>query len=263
MIKKLQNYLKEAYWKAWYSYVSKKDKNNELTFLNYGFQGDKTLKNTIEEENRYPMQLYDFVANSIPEGISGKNVLEVGCGMGGGALFLTRYYKPKSFIGMDLCNGAIDFCKINHHNTRLLFLQGDAQNIPLENNSIDIIMNIESSHRYLHMNQFLNEVHRILKPQGYFSFVDFRASSKVDTLISKLFSSGMTILKTEVITSQVLKALDLDNERKLDLISRLVPKILHKPAWEFASVKGSQSYESLANRQREYFYFLMQKPEKA
>ena len=262
MIKKIQNYLKESYWKAWYSYISQKDKNNELTFLNYGFQGNKSTHNISEEKNRYSIQLYDFVVSSIPEGIEGKNVLEVGCGRGGGALFLMRDYKPKSVIGMDLCKGAIAFCIAHHHDLGLSFLKGDAQKIPMGDNSKDIVINIESSHRYPDMDQFLREVNRVLKPAGYFSFADFRASNKVNTLINKLSSSGMILLKREVITPQVLKALDSDNERKLDLISRLVPRILHKPAREFASVRDSLSYKSLANREREYLYFLMQKPEK-
>ena len=262
MIKKFQNFLKEVYWRAWYSYISQNDKNNELTFLNYGFQGNKILDNLSEENNRYSIQLYDFVVGSIPGGIGGKNVLEIGSGRGGGALFLTKTHDPHSFIGMDLCEGAIDFCRVHYHDTKLSFLKGDAQKIPLKDNSQDIIINIESSHRYPDMNQFLREVNRTLKPKGYFSFTDFRASNKVDTLINNFFSSGMTSLKTEIITPQVLRALDLDNKRKLDLISRLVPKILHKPAREFASVKGSLSYESLAIRQREYLYLLMQKPER-
>lgn len=262
MIKTIKRYFKEKYWEAWYTYVSQKDKNNELTFLNYGFQGEKNLNNVTEEKNRYSTQLYDFIVSSIPGDIGGRKVLEVGCGRGGGAFFLTKSYNPMSFIGMDLCKEAINFCKDNHHDSRLSFLHGDAQNIPLEDNNKDILINIESSHRYPDMTQFLKEANRVLKPYGYFSFTDFRASSKVDNLISKLLSSGMTILKTKVITPQVLKALDLDNERKLDLISRLVPKFLQKPAREFASVKGSLSYESLVSGQREYLYFLMQKQEK-
>jgi len=258
MTNKISTFLKEAYWKAWYSYVSKKDKNNELTFLNYGFQGDKTGP-VSREENRYSIQLYEFVATSIPGGIEGKDILEVGCGRGGGALFLAETHNPKSLVGMDLCSAAIDFCVDNHYNSRLCFLEGDAQNIPLENNSQNAVINIESSHRYPNMNQFLKEVNRVLKPQGYFSFADFRASNKIDALKQSFLASGMKLLKSEIITPQVLRALELDDERKLELISKLVPKILHKPAREFASVKGSASYESLAKRQREYIYFLMQK----
>jgi len=261
MIKEIKNHLKEAYWKAWYSYVSKKDRDNELTFLNYGFQGGE-IELLSGERNQYSKQLYDFVTKSIPGSILGKKTLEVGCGRGGGALFLTKAYNPQSFIGMDLCKGAIDFCIANHDDPRLSFLQGDAQNIPFADNVVDVIINIESSHRYPDMNQFLKEVNRVLKPQGYFSFADFRASNKVDGLINSLSSSGMNLLKSKIITPEVLRALDLDNERKLDLISRLVPKILHKPAQEFASVKGSLSYESLFCKKREYLYLLMQKPGK-
>ena len=263
MKNKIQTYLKEAYWRAWYSYVNKKDRNNELTFMNYGFQGDKKLDCFPKEKDRYSIQLYDFIINSIPEGITNKSVLEVGCGRGGGALFLTRSYNPGSFLGVDICNEAINFCKVNNHDPKLSFMQGDAQNLPLKDNSMDIAINIESSHRYPDVTKFFKEINRVLKSKGYFSFTDFRAKNKVVSLIESLSSSGMVLLESKVITPQVLMALDADNERKLDLISRLVPKVFHKQAREFASVKESASYESLASGRREYLYFLLQNPVKS
>jgi hypothetical protein len=103
----------------------------------------------------------------------------------------------------------------------------------------------------------LSEVRRVLKPRGYLSFADFRAESLVDQLRDEFLNSGMEIVAEQQITREVLAALDLDNSRKLELINRLVPRVLRKPAREFASVVGSASYRSLADGRRQYLNFLL------
>jgi len=252
--------LKEAYWEKWYSYVSKTDKGNELTFMNYGYQGDKDLPLLQhQEKNRFQIQLYDKTLSSIPSDPRKASVLEVGCGRGGGLTYLAEQYPDASFLGLDLCQAAVDSCNSSNKRENLRFAWGDARALGLSQGLFDAIINIESSHRYPDMPRFLKEVRRVLKPNGYFSIVDFRATDKIPELKHQLRSSGMQVLEEEDITPNVLRAMDLDDPRKLDLIKRLVPRPLHFPAREFASVVGSQSYRSLLNGQRQYLRFLLKK----
>ncbi len=253
---------KEAYWRAWYSYVSGRDKSSDIIFMNYGYQDDSKSQISLsssEEKNRYAVQMYDHAASFIPNSIKNKQVLEIGCGRGGGAAFLRKYYQPISLKAIDLCPPAVEFCRSHYQIPGLEFFAGDAMEIPFKNSEFDAVVNIESSHRYSDMPKFLSEVKRVLKPKGYFSFADFRASDKIQKLRNDMEDSGLVIIKEEDITLGVLRALELDNQRKLELIQGLVPFFLHKPAREFASVVNSASYNSLKNRQREYFYFLLQK----
>jgi cyclopropane fatty-acyl-phospholipid synthase-like methyltransferase len=42
--------------------------------------------------------------------LSGKRVLEVSCGHGGGASYVVRTLRPASYTGLDLSTDAIAFC---------------------------------------------------------------------------------------------------------------------------------------------------------
>jgi len=109
------------------------------------------------------------------------------------------------------------------------------------------------------MNKFLREIYRTLKPNGYFLFADFRNKEAIISLKNQLNNSGMKIIKEEKITSNVVEALHIDYERRLNIIKKTVPKFLHKPAKEFAGVKGTELYKSFVTGKREYLYFVLQK----
>ena len=249
-MKKLNNFIINK----WYSYLNKIDKE-EITFLNYGFANERTIVlNKEDEHNRYPIQLYNHITNAT--NLEGLDILEVGCGRGGGVSYINKYLKPNSIIGIDLCEEAIEFC--NKHYPELSFTSGDATNLYFNENSFDVVVNIESSHNYENMNKFLKEVKRVLKPQGYFLFADFRTGD-IKSLKFSLSNCGLKIISEENITSNVVKALQLDSKRRNDIIKRKFPKIFHKFAKEFAGVEGTNSYNSFLYGKREYVYYVMQK----
>jgi cyclopropane fatty-acyl-phospholipid synthase-like methyltransferase len=63
-----------------------------------------------DEPNRYFIQLYHRNATQVD--LTGKRVLEVGCGHGGGADYLVRTLGPAAWTGLDL---SVDFCRKRHH----------------------------------------------------------------------------------------------------------------------------------------------------
>lgn len=246
---------------SWYWYVSRSDKNGELSFLNYGYvNGNGKLKLKEEDEgNRYSIQLYNHVATSANIRLDGLDVLEVGCGRGGGSSYIARYLKPGSMTGVDLCDRAVRFCRKHYSAEGLSFSHGDALDLSLEDSSFDVVVNVESSHHYADMDLFLREVYRVLKPGGHFLFADLREKRLVNSLKKQLNNSGMKVIKEEMITPYVLKSLDLDNERKLEIINRLAPGFLHGAAKGFAAVKGTKPYEAIATGRKEYLHFVLQK----
>lgn len=245
-------------WKIWYSYISGLDKKGEVTFLNYGYAGDKDIKLEKKDEiNRYSAQLYHHVVGSVD--LKGLDVLEVGCGRGGGASYIGRYFEPKSLKGLDLCAKSIEFCNKNYSVKGLSFMQGNASNLPFGNDSFDAVVNVESSHRYSDMKRFLDEVYRVLKSGGYFLFADLRDAESVKILKEHLNKSKLKIIKEEDITPCVVKALDLDHERRIDLINRLAPKFLHWLTKEFAGTKETGLYKALLNGEKEYLHYALRK----
>jgi ubiquinone/menaquinone biosynthesis C-methylase UbiE len=248
----------DRFMKFWYWYVSRKDKQSRVTFMNYGFSNHHELElNEQDEFNRYPIQLYHYIASYL--NLQGLDVLEVGSGRGGGAEFITRSFQPRSYKGLDLNHTAVKFCNSKYGNGSLSFKQGDALDLPFESNSFDVVINVESSHRYPCTRKFFDEVHRVLKPNGYFLFTDFTDDYLIDRLHHQLSNSDMTIKKREVITPWVVKALDLDTERRQMLIKRYSPRILRGIARKFSGVRGTPMYRWFQTGKVEYLYYVMQK----
>ena len=137
--------------------------------MNFGFAYLDSSQIPLKEEDeleRYALQLYDYVAAGVP--LKDKDVLEVGCGRGGGASYIARYARPKKMVGVDIVPSAIRFdTKHYAEQKNLQFFLADAQRLPFEVNYFDAVVNIESAHHYADFDKFLGEVHRVLKPGGH------------------------------------------------------------------------------------------------
>jgi SAM-dependent methyltransferase len=255
--------LREKMFQAWYWYVNKADKNAEVLFMNYGFHHpDEKVELTENNEiNRYSIQLYDHLASAVE--LQGKDIIEVGCGRGGGLWHIVNAYKPKSATGVDLDRIAVRFCNEHYAHDDVSFAMGDAQKLDIDDLSADVIFNVESSHRYPDMDAFLREVSRILKPGGYFLYTDFRFDHEMDEMKKQLAASGLSIEKERLINDEVVAALTLDDSRKRQLVRRLVPGFLRGVALNFAGVVGSQTFNQIETRKYVYYSYVLKKDDKS
>ncbi|HAM99045.1 MAG TPA: class I SAM-dependent methyltransferase [Marinilabiliales bacterium] len=252
---------REKMFQLWYWYVSNIDKNAEVLFMNYGYANSEFSVNLepADEPNRYSAQLYHLLGADT--GLSGKDIAEIGCGRGGGLSYVVRTFSPATALGIDLNERAVRFCNQHYQHKGLTFRQGDAQNLPFINNaSFDVILNVESSHRYPQMELFLNEVYRLLRPGGYFLYTDFRYGYEMPLLKEQLSQSGLKIEKEELITDRVVEALTADDARKRRLIKKLAPRFVHKTALNFAGAINSETYNQFANHQYQYYFYVLRKP---
>ena len=204
--------IKRKLWMAWYNYLVKMHKGDELLFMNYGYADLEPEARLLslqpsDEKYRYCIQLYHHVVQGVD--ITNKDVLEVGSGRGGGAAYIAKKFAPASMIGLDFAQNAIDFCKSYHASVKnLLFFHGDAEDMPFEENSFDIVVNVESSHSYGTSERFFQEVHRVLRPKGYFLITDFRDKKDIARWYEEVRNSGLTILQEEEITPNIVRALE-------------------------------------------------------
>lgn len=249
---------RDLIFRIWYWYVSNIDKNAEVTFMNYGYTSTTQILDLHkhDEPNRYAIQLYHHLASTVD--LSGKSLLEIGSGRGGGLAFIAKNFPLKSTMGIDLNHRAVAFCNKHYKIDGISFKQGDAQKLELADQSFDVIINVESSHRYPDFKAFLGEAKRILKPNGHFLFTDFRYDYEMADLQKDLDSAGFTQIKHELITENVVRALDLDDARKRALIKKLAPKAVHSVALNFAGTKGSETYNQFAEKKYEYFTYVFQ-----
>ncbi len=234
----------------------------EFKFLNYGYAELNKPTDSItvlpeDEAERYCINLYHHNLGNFS--VKDKVILEVGCGRGGGASYISRYFHPKSYIGLDLSKRTIRACNRYYKIPELSFQCGRAEALPFDPRQFDAVVNIESSRCYGDMPGFLLEVHRVLKSDGFFLFSDLRTPEGIDLLQTQFHQAQFTIVNHENITANVIYALELDNTRRINLIQRKIPKILYKTMTEFAGTLDSERYQEFKNGALEYHWYILQK----
>ena len=260
-ILKISPRFKKAVWKRVYQFLAGKHQTEDWTFMNYGFQSLNESKNielkTEDECNRFFIQLYHFVASAVD--LKNKKVLEVGSGRGGGADYINRYFQPSKITGVDYSQNAIEFCNKVFKDSMVDYKFGDAEKLPFQNESLDVVINVESSHCYANVPAFFAEVNRVLKSGGYFSFADFRDKESFEITKEELINSGLELVRFTNISLEVLKALDDFNEVKMKRFGKIFGSWLKKPLSEFAGIKGSTMYEDLSSGYTLYYHYLLRK----
>lgn len=254
--------IKRFLWRRMHRFIIRKYEGSEVVFLNYGYEyldSNKTQPKLEgeDERERYCLQLYHSTVEDV--NLENKDVLEVGCGRGGGASYITRYMKPKSYTGLDMSKDVIKFNTKFHKIPGLSFVVGNAQKLPFEDQSYDSIVNVESSRSYNDFNAFVLEVHRVLRPNGHLLFTDIRTEEENEQLRETFQKAGFKVLKEVNIIKNVVKALDLDSDRRCELIKRETPKMFHGLAEEFSSTKQSQRYKEFADGTQIYMQYVLQK----
>lgn len=251
---------RRAIWKFWYPFLTKRLAGDEVTFLNYAFETDPPMGIELapeEEKDRGCIQLYHHVGMCV--NFSGKEVLEISCGHGGGASYLARRQRPAKYIGLDLNAKGVEFCKVNHQVSGLEFIQGDAHDLPFLDESFDVVINVEASHCYPDFPKFLSEVARVLKPGGFFLYADFRFSEGIAPWEDALEVSPLKLKQIADIRDQVLRGMDMNSARSQELLDRNLPGFMKNLGRDFAGVRGSRVYSALQNGMLSYRSFCFQK----
>ncbi len=181
-------------------------------FLNYGY-----VPNDSPSYSRVKMPDFTLHKNSVrlileliadapltPE----SSLLDVGCGRGGTIATIRRFYEVGRIMGVDLTPEAVSFCKRTHQLPDTAFMEGDAENLDIEDHSFDFITNVESSHCYGDIEKFYGQVFRILKPGGRFLYTDIMSSEQAEILPEKLTAMGFEIERRVDITANVLLSSD-------------------------------------------------------
>jgi fatty-acid O-methyltransferase len=239
--------LNQGVQNRFYSYLTSRV-GDDVLFLNWSYEEDPPMAlplDAADEPNRYPIQLYHRTATQASE-LVGKRVLEVGCGHGGGASYLTRALGPASYVGLDLNPAGIEFCRRRHQVPRLEFVHGNAENLPFPPESFDAVINIESSHCYPHFDRFLGEVGRVLRPGGVFLYADARTWFDCARWEAALAGApGLRVVSWRDITAEVLRGMQLNSARMEAVMDRLLPGFLRRAYRKRAPTWRSAVYRNL------------------
>ena len=232
------------------------------TLMNYGYADLNGRQQRLrleprDEAERYCIQLYNRAAAGID--LHAKDVAEISCGRGGGASYVKRYLGAKTVTAIDLSPNQIEFCRRVHKVPGLRFLQGAAEDIPLPDQCVDAIVNIEASCLYQDTARFFSEVFRLLRPGGHFVYADIHLTKDVDNLLAKLGRSGLQILEHRDITENVIHALEVDHDRRMAGLRQMAPFYLRGLLKSFAGTQGTRIPNSLADGSMVYLSFILSK----
>ena len=246
--------LKKWFWKRWYTVLANKADDPDLRFMNYGYFS-KQLVLTLSEEDekdRYSIQLYHHVASQID--LKGLKVLEVGSGRGGGSSYISRYLGASEMVGLDISPTAVDLCNKIYNINSLTFKVGDSENLPFDDNTFDAIINIESSHCYASMDNFLKEVKRVLKPGGSFLFCDLRRKEFLEEMLTAISVNGFNLIEKKDITPNIIEASIKMTHARKEAIKNLKVESWFKNILEsFAATDGSKVHQSFKDGYMKYY----------
>lgn len=95
---------------------------------------------------------------------SGKAVLDIACGEGYGAYLLSRV--AAGVIGVDIDDATISHAQQTYVKDNLVFRKGSCLEIPVEDQSIDLVVSFETIEHLTDHAHFIQEIKRVLTPEG-------------------------------------------------------------------------------------------------
>jgi ubiquinone/menaquinone biosynthesis C-methylase UbiE len=188
--------------------------------LNYGFVSEKLHQCVADvpagEYLATPFNqtsgsnMYVELASRSPVSLKDKKVLEVSSGRGGGSAAVSDCFCPAEMIGLDFSPKQVEASQEYYGRESkcpLKFMHGDAMHLPFEDNSFDVVLNVEASHAYPSYRKFAKEAHRVLRPGGVLLTTDFRNVD--DAELDKRILNDVFAKEVEPIdvSNQVLTAL--------------------------------------------------------
>ena len=260
-IKFLTPSFNRALSKFGYEMAAKNFQFEDWRFMNFGYvyenDKDSPVLEKTDELDRYFIQLYDHLIKDL--NVENKKILEVGSGRGGGANYISKYYKPLSYVGIDISQNAIDFSnRVNNIDT-LSFEQGDAENLSFKDQTFDIVINVESSHCYGSFDKFLSEVFRVLPSDGYFAFTDIMTISKWDEIEKIINNSKFRKIYEKDISQNALNSLTKVSEWRKTWLEDKFPSFVRGVAEDISAVKGTRPYNKLESGKLIYKTYLFVK----
>ena len=107
-------------------------------------------------------------------------VLDIGTATGSLAIELAKAIPGIEVVGLDLSDAALELANVNAQendvSSRVSFRAGNAEEMPFENDSFDVVISGNTLHLIEEPVRMFDEVRRVLKPQGRFIISDFRRS---------------------------------------------------------------------------------------
>jgi ubiquinone/menaquinone biosynthesis C-methylase UbiE len=97
--------------------------------------------------------------------LRGKTVLDIASGSGYGSYIMAS--EAKHVTGVDVDPGSVAYAERNYTRKNIEFKVGDAEEIPIEDASVDVVVTFETVEHIKNYKKFISEIKRVLKPGGF------------------------------------------------------------------------------------------------
>ncbi len=112
-------------------------------------------RDAIEHLHRYAI---------VSKYIKDKIVLDIASGEGYGSSLMSE--KASFVYGVDIDTDTVQKAKLKYKRTNLKFLTGNTSQIPIEDNSIDVVVSFETIEHHDEHDEMMIEIKRVLRPNG-------------------------------------------------------------------------------------------------
>ena len=159
----------------------------------------------------------EYAEKLASRGFCGGRIIDVGCGFGGMNIVLAHRFVESEIVGIDLSDPLLRLANQSAQaadlSDRVRFEKADVHQIPYGEDAFDVVINTNMVHLVADAVQMLNEIERILVPDGFLFIADVRRSWI--GLFDKTFKSALTL-------DEARKLVDQSNLREGSLSSSLL-----------------------------------------
>jgi ubiquinone/menaquinone biosynthesis C-methylase UbiE len=140
--------------------------------------------------SRIMQAFYKDVALDVAREVSGGRILDVGTGPGYLPLRISEVLPGSEVIGIDVSEDMIRIARKNAEGKNVKFLLGDANKMPFEDDSFDLVVSTGSLHHWRNPVNVLNEIYRVLRPGRKALIYDLWGEAPKELLRGKLTELG-------------------------------------------------------------------------
>ena len=134
---------------------------------NYRDIHSKNIEITGESSEYFSEHKIQLLSKDLKD--SSFKFVDFGCGDGNTSIYIQKYFPSAEYIGFDISEKSIQVAK-NRGMQNATFSLFDGTNIPLEDNTVDVIFTACVFHHidFDKHDEIMKEIYRVLKPSGKF-----------------------------------------------------------------------------------------------